>query len=62
MAASCLSQASHEGLPGLEEVKVDGVDCVDGLETAVRSALSPDGVDAYVAGLLEAKIAIFELP
>jgi len=50
------------GLLDLQEVKVDGMDCVDGLETAVRSAVSPDAAHIYVAGLMEAKVAVFELP
>jgi 6-phosphogluconolactonase (cycloisomerase 2 family) len=65
VAANALSVFSRDAMTGLldlEEVRVDGVDCVDGLETAVRSAVSPDAAHLYVAGLLEAKIAVFELP
>ena len=61
-ALSVFSRDTATGLLNLEEVLVDGVDCVDGLETAVRSAVSPDGAHVYVAGLLEAKVAVFALP
>jgi 6-phosphogluconolactonase (cycloisomerase 2 family) len=61
-ALSIFSRDAATGLLELEEVRVDGVDCVDGLQTAVRSAVSPDAAHVYVAGLLEAKIAVFELP
>jgi 6-phosphogluconolactonase (cycloisomerase 2 family) len=61
-AVSMFSRDTATGLLNLEEVQVDGVDCVDGLETAVRSAVSPDGAHVYVAGLMEAKVAVFELP
>ncbi len=60
-ALSVFSRDAATGLLDLQEVRVDGVDCVDGLETAVRSALSPDAAHVYVAGLLEAKVAVFEL-
>jgi 6-phosphogluconolactonase (cycloisomerase 2 family) len=61
-AVSVFSRDAATGLLDLEEVRKDGVDCVDGLETAVRSAVSPDAAHLYVVGLLEAKIAVFELP
>jgi len=43
------------------EAQFDGVDEVDGLGTALRSAVTPDAVHAYVVGLLPAKVAVFEL-
>lgn len=61
-ALSVFSRDTATGLLDLQEVKVDGMDCVDGLETAVRSAVSPDAAHIYVAGLMEAKVAVFELP
>lgn len=61
-ALSVFRRDTASGLLTLEEVWVDGVDCVDGLQQAVRSAVSPDGAHVYVAGLLEAKVAFFELP
>jgi 6-phosphogluconolactonase (cycloisomerase 2 family) len=60
-ALSVFSRDAATGRLDLQEVRVDDVDCVDGLETAVRSAVSPDSAHVYVAGLLEAKVAVFEL-
>jgi 6-phosphogluconolactonase (cycloisomerase 2 family) len=60
-AVSVFARDAATGRLDLREVRVDDVDCVDGLETAVRSAVSPDAAHVYVAGLLEAKVAVFEL-
>jgi 6-phosphogluconolactonase (cycloisomerase 2 family) len=60
-ALSVFTRDTSTGLLTLEEVKMDGVDCVDGLGTALRSAVTSDAVHAYVVGLLPAKVAVFEL-
>jgi hypothetical protein len=49
------------GLPIFAGAKFDGVDGVDGLESARWADLSPDAAHVYVAGIFEAKVAVFAL-
>lgn len=42
------------------QVLEDGIDGVDGLETAISVAVSPDGKNVYVAGYRDNAVAIFE--
>jgi DNA-binding beta-propeller fold protein YncE len=42
------------------QVLEDGIDGVDGLETAISVAVSPDGKHIYVAGYRDNAVAIFE--
>jgi 6-phosphogluconolactonase (cycloisomerase 2 family) len=60
-ALAVFSRDTATGLLSLEEVKINGVDGVNGLGSALRSAVSPDAAHVYVAGLMVAKVAVFEL-
>jgi hypothetical protein len=49
------------GLPNFAGAKFDGVDGVDGLGAARWADVSSDGAHVYVAGILDASVAVFAL-
>lgn len=52
---------SGTGLPNFAEVKFDGVDGVEGLDSARWADVSSDGAHVYVAGSADASVAVFKL-